>query len=276
MMKNIYISLFVFGCALMSAQVGINTRTPHASAALDIRANNKGVSFPKIALLSKTDVATIPNPKESLIVYNSNTSNSGNEGYYFWNGSRWDYFFSDLNQTNLLNQVKYYASKSDDGYSFNNSQFHGYSAHAYGETLDTSQWTVISAITKNIVVDRAQNQVLMNINGMYQANNTSTSTNGITSTIGFFVDDKLIDVKPMFLDFASTCAFRQFMIYGVANNLSVGSHSVKFAIRNIDAPAISGLTVMYGKPNASISCKTLSNFEAAISSTIFINQPYVF
>lgn len=275
-MKNLYILLFAFGSTLMSAQVGINTRTPHASAALDIRANNKGVSFPKVALLSKTDVATVPNPKESLIVYNTNSSNSGNEGYYFWNGSRWDYFFSDLNQTNLLNQVKYYASTSNTGHTFNSSQFLGYSAHAYGESLNTSEWTVISAITKNIVVDRAQNQVLMNINGMYQANNNSTASGGITSTIGFFVDDKLIDVKPMFLDFSSSCAFRQFMIYGVANNLSVGNHTVKFAIRNIAAPAITGLTVTYGAPNTSSSCNTLSAFESAISSTIFVNQPYVF
>ncbi|WP_285269265.1 hypothetical protein [Kaistella rhinocerotis] len=275
-MKNLFISLLAFGCTLLSAQVGINTRTPHASAALDISANNKGVSFPKVALLSKTDVTSVSNPKESLIIYNTNTSDSGNEGYYFWNGSRWDYFFSDLNQANLLNQVKYYSATSSTGYTFTSSQFLGYSAHAYGETINTSQWTVISSITKNIVVDRAQNQVLMNINGMYQANNGSSATGGITSTIGFFVDDKLIDVKPMFLDFASSCAFRQFMIYGVANNLTVGNHTVKFAIRNIEAPAISGLTVTYGAPNTSSSCNTISAFESAISSTIFVNQPYVF
>lgn len=179
-----------------------------------------------------------------------------------------------------MNQVKYYSSTSSTAYTFTQNspnQFYGYSAHAAGETLNTSQWTVISDLTKTITIDRPQNETLMNINGMFQVNNgASNSTGGISSSIGFFVDDKLIDVKPMFLDFQSSCSYRQFMIYGLAKNLSVGSHTVKFAIRNISAPTINGLTVTYGGPNTSSSCNTLTNFEAAISSTISINQPYVF
>lgn len=278
-MKNKYLLLLLFSCAGISAQVGINTRSPHPSAALDIRANNKGVSFPQVSLAGKMDVSTVSNPKESLIVYNTNTALTGSEGYYYWNGTRWDYFFSDLNQSNLLNQVKYYSATSTTGYDFTSSspnQFLGYSAHSLGETLNTTQWTVITGITKSIYVDRANSQTLMSINGMYQANNSSASSDGITSTIGFFIDDKLIDVKPMFLEFASPCAYRQFMIYGIASNLPTGTHTVKFAIRNIEAPNTAGLTVSYGKANPSATCNTVSAFEAAISSTIFINQPYVF
>lgn len=278
-MKKIYLFL-IFASITLSAQVGINTTSPDPSAMLDIRANNKGVSFPKASLQSRTDATTIPNPKESLIVYNTNNSVSGKEGYYFWDGAKWDYFFTDLNQSNLLNQVKYYAATSSTAYTFTQSspnQFYGYSAHVAGETLNTAQWTVISSLTQTITIDRAQNETLMNINGMYQANNgSSDNTGGITSSIGFFIDDKLIDVKPMFLDFQSPCSYRQFMIYGMAKNLSVGNHTVKFAIRNIAAPTISGLRVTYGGPNSSSSCTSLTNFESAISSTISINQPYVF
>ena len=145
------------------------------------------------------------------------------------------------------------------------------------EPLNTTQWTVITELTKTITIDRPQNEALMNINGMYQTNNgSSNNTRGITSTIGFFIDDLLIDVKPMYLDFQSPCSYRQFMIYGIAKNLSVGNHEIKFAIRNIAAPNISGLTVTYGGPNTSSSCNSLTSFESAISSTIFINQPYVF
>ena len=262
----------------ISAQVGINTRTPDASAALDIYATNKGVTFPKIALTSKTDVASIPSPQESLVIYNTNDNISGKKGYYFWDGAKWDYFFSDLNQTSLQHQSKYYSASSTTAYNFTRSplQFYGYSAHVVGEPL-SSQWTEITALTTPIVIDRAVNNVLMSANGMFQANNSNANnTSGIATTIGFFIDGALVDVKPMFLDFQSPCSYRQFMIYGNVKNLSVGNHTVKVAIRNISSPVITGLSVTYGAPNSSCSPATLSNFEAAISGTVYISQPYVF
>lgn len=264
--------------SMLTAQVGINTRTPHPSASLDIRSSNKGVSFPKVFLQGRNDITAVPNPKESLIIYNTNGSVGGKEGFYYWDGTKWEYLFTDINQENLMNQMKYYSSNSSTAFTFTRNspnQFLGYSAHTSGETLNTSQWTVIPALTKSIVIDRPQNDLLLNINGMYQANNgAANNTGGITSTIGFFVDDQLIDVKPLYLDFQSPCSYRQFMIYGIANNLTPGNHTVKFAIRNVSAPNISGLTVTYGGPNA--SCSSLSGFEAAMSSTITINQPYTF
>lgn len=279
-MKNILLSIFLFGGILNSAQVGINTQTPDPSAALDIRATNKGVSFPKVALQSRTDIVTVPTRTESLLVYNTNPAVSGNKGNYFWDGAKWEYLFTDINQGNLMNHVKYYSSNSTTAYTFTRNtpnQFYGYTAHAPGEDLTTStQWTVVASLNKTITIDRAQNEVLMNINGMYQANNPSNTTGGAMSTIGFFVDNKLVDVKPIYLNFTNNCSFRQFMIYGIVNNLSVGNHDVKFAIRNISAPNTTGLTVTFGGPNPSSTCNSLNSFETAISSTISINQPYVF
>ncbi|MCP2037955.1 hypothetical protein [Chryseobacterium sp. HSC-36S06] len=276
-MKNLYLYMLMI-TSMLTAQVGINTRTPHPSASLDIRSSNKGVSFPKVFLQGRNDITAVPNPKESLIIYNTNGSVGGKEGFYYWDGTKWEYLFTDINQENLMNQMKYYSSNSSTAFTFTRNspnQFLSYSAHTSGETLNTSQWTVIPALTKSIVIDRPQNDLLLNINGMYQANNgAANNTGGITSTIGFFVDDQLIDVKPLYLDFQSPCSYRQFMIYGIANNLTPGNHTVKFAIRNISAPNISGLTVTYGGPNA--SCSSLSGFEAAMSSTITINQPYTF
>lgn len=275
-MKNYLFSLFLISGICISAQVGINTQSPDPSAALDVKSNNKGITFPQSALQSNTDAITIPTRTESLLIYNTNNLLLGKKGYYFWNGSKWDYFFSDLNQTSLQNQVKYYSANSATPYTFTRNptnQFYGYSAHAAGEVLNIAQWTVITPLTKTISIDRGMNAVLFNINGMYQANNAS-STSGIMSTIGFFVDDLLVDVKPMYLDFSSSCNYRQFMIYGTAQNLTIGSHTVKFAVRNISAPNISGLTVTYGGPNS--GCSSLNSFESAISSTIYINQPYEF
>src|SRR5690606_3392647 len=102
-MKNIYFILLLLTSASAAAQVGINTYTPHASATLEVSSANKAISFPVIGLVSKTDVATAPAPTESLIVYNSNPTILSKQGYYFWDGAKWDYFFSDLNQNNFLN-----------------------------------------------------------------------------------------------------------------------------------------------------------------------------
>ena len=275
-MKNIIVSAFLFFGLSISAQVGINTRSPHSSSVLDIRATNKGVTFPQVELQSRLDITTIPSSTESLVVYNTNDALSGKKGHYFWDGSRWEYLFSDVNQINLMNHIKYYSSRSTTAYTFTRNspnQFLGYKAHVVGEFLDPAEWTVVSALNEAITIDRPQNEVLMNINGMYQVNN-STNTGGIMSTMGFFVDDKLVDVKPIYLDFTVNCSFRQFMIYGIVNDLPIGNHEVKFAIRNISAPNIAGLTVTYGGSNS--SCSSISSFEAAISSTISINQPYVF
>ena len=277
-MKNTFILLYLLLSISIYGQVGINTRTPDPSAALEIYATNKGITIPQISLNSRTDISLIGSPAESLIIYNTNNSISGKKGYYFWDGAKWDYFFTDLNQTSLQNQSKYYSANSTTAYNFTRaaSQFYGYSAHVVGEPL-SSQWTEITALSTPIVIDRAVNNVLMNANGMFQANNSNANnTSGIATTIGFFIDGLLVDVKPMFLDFQSPCSYRQFMIYGNAKNLSVGNHTVKVAIRNISSPVITGLSVTYGAPNSSCSPATVSNFEAAISGTVYISQPYVF
>ncbi|CAI8715247.1 hypothetical protein [Chryseobacterium sp. IT-36CA2] len=66
--------LFLAGTLLMSvnafSQVGINTTTPDPSSILDIKSSNKGLLIPRVALTGKNDLTTIPNPANSLLVYN--------------------------------------------------------------------------------------------------------------------------------------------------------------------------------------------------------------
>lgn len=52
------------------SQVGINTTTPNPSSILDIVSTNKGLLIPRVSLTGNTDVATIPNPANGLLVYN--------------------------------------------------------------------------------------------------------------------------------------------------------------------------------------------------------------
>ncbi|WP_374506677.1 hypothetical protein [Flavobacterium sp.] len=90
-MKKVLVFLFFVQVAI--AQTGIGTTTPHASAKLEIAANDKGFLPPRIVLTSATDGTTIPSPATGLLIYNTATAGSAPNnvvpGYYYWNGTSW-------------------------------------------------------------------------------------------------------------------------------------------------------------------------------------------
>src|SRR4030095_14168378 len=75
--------------------VGINNdgSSPNPSAMLDVKHPNKGLLVPRVTLTGTGDVATIPSPATSLLVYNTATNGAGatavTPGYYYWSGSAW-------------------------------------------------------------------------------------------------------------------------------------------------------------------------------------------
>jgi hypothetical protein len=68
---------------------------PDASSILEIRSLDKGILLPRVALTDATDVTTISNPANSLLIYNTVTAgaepNNVIPGYYYWNDleSKW-------------------------------------------------------------------------------------------------------------------------------------------------------------------------------------------
>jgi hypothetical protein len=88
-MNKFILILGVFFAVTVSAQTGIGTTTPDASAKLDVSANNKGFLPPRVTLTSGTDNSTIPNPATGLLVYNTGNNVGLVAGYYYWNGSSW-------------------------------------------------------------------------------------------------------------------------------------------------------------------------------------------
>lgn len=71
-MKTKLLFLFAMMASSVSlfSQVGINTTTPDPSSVLDIVSTNKGLLIPRVSLTGNTDVTTIPNPANGLLVYN--------------------------------------------------------------------------------------------------------------------------------------------------------------------------------------------------------------
>jgi hypothetical protein len=96
MIKKIFFYLlFMNACFACFAQqgVGFGTTTIDASAMLEVKATNKGLLPPRVALTSITDVATINSPAAGLVVYNTATAgttpNNVTPGYYFFTGINW-------------------------------------------------------------------------------------------------------------------------------------------------------------------------------------------
>lgn len=96
-MKSILIIfLIIVCCGSASAQTGIGTTTPNASAKLEVAATDKGFLPPRVALTASNVFAPITGTSSAatgLLIYNTasagTTPNNVVPGYYYWNGTTW-------------------------------------------------------------------------------------------------------------------------------------------------------------------------------------------
>jgi hypothetical protein len=91
--------LLIFGLVFSlqaTAQTGIGTTTPHASAKLDITSTDKGFLPPRMSSSQRTGIS---NPAAGLMVYQTD----GTAGLYYYNGSAWIYIINST--TNVLSVV---------------------------------------------------------------------------------------------------------------------------------------------------------------------------
>ena len=101
--KRILLIIILFAVSLTTAkaQIGIGTTSPEG--AIDVAGSSSGLLFPRVALNSTEDVATVVNPNGGILaagttVFNTNNTTSGNndvqEGVYTFDGSKWQPQFS--------------------------------------------------------------------------------------------------------------------------------------------------------------------------------------
>ncbi|EHQ43883.1 hypothetical protein [Myroides odoratus] len=98
MKKLFFVVFLLWGYLQGYAQVGIGINKPSSSAMLDIHSTggNKGVLFPKVALIdTKSYAPIIGNSADmhnvGLLVYNITTdvAKGLHQGYYYWTGTTW-------------------------------------------------------------------------------------------------------------------------------------------------------------------------------------------
>jgi len=78
----IFAFIFLSSFGLSTAQVGINTATPDASAALDVQSTTQGMLVPRMLEAQRIIIAS---PAEGLLVYQTD----GTAGFYFYDGAAW-------------------------------------------------------------------------------------------------------------------------------------------------------------------------------------------
>ncbi|MFC6265431.1 hypothetical protein [Flavobacterium panici] len=82
------------------SQVGIGTKSPNASAQLEVTTNEKdpygnstkGILIPRVTLEKTTQFGPIegdPTKSNSLLVFNIKEQNDVTPGYYYWYVDRW-------------------------------------------------------------------------------------------------------------------------------------------------------------------------------------------
>jgi hypothetical protein len=96
MMKRLITLICIFSSTQLTAQTGIGTTTPHASAKLDITSVDKGFLPPR---MTSSQRDAIPSPAAGLMVYQTD----GTSGLYYYNGSAWIYIINST--TNIVSVV---------------------------------------------------------------------------------------------------------------------------------------------------------------------------
>lgn len=123
--KKLVLIMGLLTTSLLFSQmkVGNNPTVISPSAIMELESTNKGFLPPRIALMGKLDMVTIPNPSDGLIVFNTANANSGvntvyANNYYYWGNSKWNLMVSDdsLSSANIATVAIYKLGTSIPGF----------------------------------------------------------------------------------------------------------------------------------------------------------------
>jgi hypothetical protein len=131
--------------AKASAQTGIGTSTPDASAKLEIASSNKGFLPPRVALTATNATSPITSPANGLMVFNTVTAGSSPyqvvPGYYYWDGVGLKWVSLSTTVGNVQNQSIYRSTSNTNAgaaVSTWNSRFNNIAAGDLTVTSNTS------------------------------------------------------------------------------------------------------------------------------------------
>ena len=173
-LSTFYFLFFICFALQLNAQVGVNTSAPNDSSILDIVSNDKGLLIPRVELLSTTDVITILNPSNSLLVFNKVAVNDVVVGYYYWSTplNRWIKFLDELDKPGSLfatfpstkTTILTAASSGNTIFNYSNIQFNsivGASITGTSLTLPPGDYIIESSV----YIGRDNLEYILRVNG---------------------------------------------------------------------------------------------------------------
>ena len=166
--------LLFFKSITATAQVGLGTITPHSSAMLELKSDNKGMLLPRMSLAQRNAIAAPV--ATGLIIYNTTTNNLN-----YYNGSVW----IALQPDNI--NVNYPAMDYGISVSFTNSRANAFYTNVSGSGTWVAQnltgGTIFSVSSKSqICLFSANNAWIFTVNyaGIGSWSTITTGTNNVT------------------------------------------------------------------------------------------------
>jgi hypothetical protein len=146
MKERLLITAFLLSLSIvLNAQVGANVSNPDTSSVLDISSFDKGVLIPRVELQSTTDVISIADPANSLLVFNTSVVDDVTIGFYRWSTSvsKWIKVLDRIDQPRNVLNVGYLLANIDAGQSSlqtstTSFNFSDEKINTIGATYDTS------------------------------------------------------------------------------------------------------------------------------------------
>ena len=273
------IVLFTLCFNSINAQVGIslvqNDTYSFTDAQLHIKATDKGVLIPQINITNVGAAAPVSNPANSLLIYNTNTTD---KGFYYWSttDSKWIKLLDIEMVKTKMETIISYSIKSNATKTMDfSSTYLDNRNPVLGEDINSyPKWNLIPGVTKTISTTNSDNIVNVTLSGVGHANNSD----GISwdFIVGIFLDDKLIGMRPYVGGSVSGSGtyykFEAFSSFSITSNTN---HTIKVAVLHRNLAYGSGSTsdgdpatlrVAYGGKNALRD--NLNNFMAQTNMKI--------
>lgn len=110
MRKNIITLLAVVLSATAFAQapkpgVGIGTKKVNPAAALEIKADKKGVLIPRVSLEKTSAWGLLGDAEQAMLVYNIATKEDVKPGFYYWEGGKWELITSQTRLDTVVDTI---------------------------------------------------------------------------------------------------------------------------------------------------------------------------